>query len=423
MAGLIQYSRARWLIAAMLCVATTINYVDRQTLSILSPLLRKELHLTERDYASIVTAFLVAYTAMYSIGGRLMDLLGVRRGLTLSLAWWSVATMLTGLSRGAFSLGFFRFLLGIGEPCVFPAGVKVCGEWFPARLRATAAGIFSSGSSLGAILAPPFIAWLTLSFGWRVAFLIPGALGLLWLPIWWHLYRPVAEHPGVTAEDRRELDVSSIPVPETRYRELLRQRQVWGLILPRLFSDPVWYFYLFWLPDYLQRERGLSLAEIGMYGWIPFLFADLGSVGGGMLSDFLVRRGFAAHRARISVLMGIACVAPLGALAGIAPTAATAIAVTCLVAFMTQCWAANMAALAGDILPNSITGSAFGLMGTAGSLAGAGFAQVLGFVIQSFGYKSAFGLAAVLHPCAAIVLFLMLRPIWRSLHVPAKRSS
>jgi ACS family hexuronate transporter-like MFS transporter len=300
---------------------------------------------------------------------------------------------------------------------VYPAGVKVCAEWFPAKLRATAAGVFSSGSSLGAIIAPPLIAWLTLSFGWRSAFLIPGALGLLWLPFWWKTYRRVSEHPAVTDEDRRQLDSAPAAV-QPRWRDLLKMRVVWGLVLPRLFSDPVWYFYLFWLPDYLQRERQLSLAEIGFYGWIPFLFADGGAILGGMLSDSLVRRGIHPQRARMMVLIGVACIAPFGALAGVAPTAATAIAVTCVVAFLTQCWSVNTAALAGDILPNEITGSAFGLMGTAGSLAGAFFAQVLGFVIQNFGYKMAFVLAATLHPCAAFLLFTLLRPVWNRGHEP-----
>jgi len=297
------------------------------------------------------------------------------------------------------SLGLFRFFLGAGEPCVFPAGVKVCGEWFPDRLRATATGIFSSGSAVGAILAPPVVAWITLQFGWRYAFVIPGALGLLWLPVWWAVYRPAASRPGVTANPR-----------SPNWSHLLRQRTVWGLVLSRFFSDPVWYFYLFWLPDYLQRERHLSLSEIGLYGWIPFLFADLGNVGGGLLSDFLVRRGVAPHRARMYVLGSVAVMAPLGALAGIAPSAATAIAVTCLVAFLTQCWSTKTAALVTDLLPNSANGSAMGLMGTAGSLAGACFAQVLGFVIRNFGYPSAFGLAAILHFFAAIILFWMLSP-------------
>jgi len=391
-------TQRRWVIVGLLGVATTINYIDRQTLSILSPTLRRELHLTDQDYSNIVTAFLISYTVMYSLGGRIMDAIGVRLGLSLSLAWWSVATVLTGFARGAVSLSVFRFLLGIGEPCVFPAGVKVCGEWFPDRLRATATGIFSSGSALGAILAPPLTAWITIQFGWRYAFLIPGVLGLLWLPAWWLVYRPAT-------------DVATPARSEKEWLRLLSSRTVWGLVLARLFSDPVWYFYLFWLPDYLQRERQLSLAQIGFYGWIPFLFADLGSLGGGMLSDSLVRRGLTSQHARLAVLIGVACVAPAGALVGFAPSTATAIAVTCVVAFLTQCWSTNTAALVADVVPQEQAGSVMGLMGTAGSLAGAFFAQLLGYVIHTFGYPAAFGMAALLHPCAATLLVCLVRPV------------
>jgi len=403
------YTRIRWLIAGALFAATTINYIDRQTLSILSPLLRRELNLTERDYANIVTAFLIPYTVMYSLGGRLMDVIGVRFGLTLSLAWWSVATMLTGLSRGAFSLGFFRFLLGVGEPCVYPAGVKVCGEWFPQQLRATAVGIFSSGASIGAVLAPPLVAWLTLTFGWRYAFIIPGLLGLVWLPLWLAFYKPAQQHPSLTVEEKQLLARDEVRQQPKSWRSLLRHRVVWGLVFARFLSDPVWYFYLFWLPDYLQRIRGLSLAEMGLYGWIPFIFADLGSIGGGALSDFLVRRGFSSIKARLTVLIGVGCLAPVGALVGAIPSLPAAIAVTCFVALLTQCWSVNTASLTADIVPSSSTATVFGMMGTAGSLAGAGFAQVLGFVIGQFGYEAAFVVAAVLHPCAATILWLTLR--------------
>lgn len=403
------YTRLRWWIVGALFAATTINYIDRQTLSILSPLLRRELNLTERDYANIVTAFLIPYTVMYSVGGRLMDAIGARLGLTLSLAWWSAATMLTGLSRGALSLGFFRFLLGTGEPCVYPAGVKVCGEWFPERLRGSAIGIFSSGASVGAVLAPPLIAWLTLTFGWRYAFLIPGMLGLFWLPFWLKLYRPAQRHPSLTVEEKLLLargDVSGTP---KSWRSLLRRRVIWGLVAARFLSDPVWYFYLFWLPDYLQRERGLTLAEMGLYGWIPFVCADLGSVGGGAFSDFLVRRGLPPVKARLAVLIGVGCLAPLGALVGAIPSLPVAMAVTCLVALLTQCWSVNTASLTADLVPHSSTATVFGMMGTAGSLAGACFAQVLGWIIGNFGYEAAFAVAALLHPCAAAVLWLTLR--------------
>lgn len=409
-----KYTRARWAIVALLFLATTINYIDRQTLSILSPLLRQELNLSEGDYSNIVTAFLIPYTVMYALSGLALDRVGVRIGLTLGIVWWSIATMLTGFARSATSLGIFRFLLGIGEPCVFPAGVKVSGEWFPAKLRATATGIFSSGSAIGAVLAPPVAAWLTLQYGWQYAFLVPGLCGLLWAPIWWWVYRPLRQHPGVTQADIATIGHPATATAAQSWKQLLTQRKVWGLILPRVFSDPVWYFYIFWLPDYLQRERGLSLTEIGYYGWIPFLFADLGHIFGGSLSDFLIRRGIPPAKARMLLLSAVGCLAPLGALAGIVPTVSIAIAITCLVAALSQCWSTNISALAADIVPNGSVGTVFGLMGMAGSLAGALFAQVLGYTITHFGYQGAFALAALLHPCAATILYFFLWPATRT---------
>ena len=395
--------RRGWVIVALLFCATTINYIDRQTLSVLAPTLRREFALSEHGYANVVTAFLIPYTVMYAIGGRLMDRFGARIGLAVSLGWWSVATMLTGLAKGALSLGIFRCLLGVAEPCVFPAGVKACAEWFPARQRALATGIFSSGSAVGAVLAPPVVAWVTIAFGWRAAFLIPGALGFVWLPCWLAAYRrPVASEPAPQKE------------AAPSWRQLLRERTVWGLVLPRFASDPVWYFYLFWLPDYLQRVRGLSLRDLAIYGWIPFLFADLGALVGGGLTDWLVRRGWTPVRARMAVLIAAGCISPLGAMAGRVSSAAVAIAITCLVAFLTQCWSTNTSALAADLLPSTAVGTAAGMMGTAGSLGGALFTQALAVMISAFGYPAAFALAAVLHPLAALTLFLFLRKRFRT---------
>lgn len=390
----------RWAILALLFLATVINFVDRQTLSILAPTLRGELHLSDSDYANVVTAFLAAYTVMYTVSGRLLDRFGVRLGLVACIGWWSLATMLTARATNAFSLAAFRFLLGVGEPGIFPGGVKVCGEWFPRRLRAFAIGFFSSGSAIGALIAPPLIAWITLLYGWRMAFLLPGAIGLVWIPVWLLVYSPNRAKLEETAE---------MVAPSRSWRQLLGERRVWALVLPRMVSDPVWYLYLFWLPDYLQRERGLSLREIGLYGWIPFLFADLGAMGGGALSDFLIRRGWPAQRARIALLITVACLAPLGALVGFLPTAATAIALTCLIAFLTQCWATNTSALTADTFAQAETGSVAGMMGTAGSLGGVLFTQLLGVAIAAFGYSSAFVLGAVMHPLAASLLLLLYR--------------
>lgn len=403
------YRRLRWVIVGLLAVSTVLNYIDRQTLSILSTTLRRELRLSESDYANAVTAFLLSYTVMYSLAGRLMDRIGLRIGIAACISWWSIATMLTSLARGASSLALCRFLLGVGEPGIFPGGVKACGEWFPRGERALATGVFSSGSALGAVLAPPLIVWITLQFGWRYAFLLPGAVGLLWIPLWVYVYRSPNIHPGLSAEERSLLAAENEATPGRPWLTMLRERVVWSLVLPRFVGDSVWYFYLFWLPDYLQRERNLSLAEVGFYGWIPFLFADLGNIGGGAASDFLVRRGWAPMKARGALLAGVGLLSPLGAFVGLVPQTATAIAVTCLIACLTQVWSTNTATLSADLFPANERSTVMGMMGTAGALGGILFAQALGWTISSFGYGSAFLLAAVLHPLAVLLLFLLKR--------------
>lgn len=403
------YRTARWVIVALLFFATTINYVDRQTLSVLSPTLRSELELSERDYANVVTAFLVPYTVMYSVAGRLIDVLGVRLGAALCLAWWSVATALTAAARGARSLAACRFLLGIGEPGIFPAGVKACAEWFPERERALPTGIFSSGSAVGAVLAPPLVALLTIQFGWRAAFLVPGAIGFLWLPLWLRIYRAPQEHPWIGCTDLAVLGSATNSPAHTPWLVLAKMRNAWALILPRLASDPVWYFYIFWLPDYLQRERHLSLTQIAAFGWVPFLFADLGNIGGGALSDWLIRKGLRPARARLLALAGVGCLAPLGGLVGRVESVFLVIALASLAAFLCQCWSTNIATLAADVMPAAARASVVGMMGTAGSLGGVLFSQALGRVISRFGYRYAFLMAAGLHPVAAVTLLLMLR--------------
>lgn len=390
--------RRRWFVLALVFVATVLNYVDRQTLSVLSTTLRTEIGLGEHDYANVVSAFLLAYTLMYTVSGFLIDRLGAKLGVMLCVAWWSLATMLSGTVSTPGGLMRSRFLLGLGEPGIFPGGVKVCAEWFSAILRATATGIFSSGVSVGALLAAPLVATLTALGGWRWAFFIPGLLGLVWLPVWWRVYRqaPVRANESRAARGRP-------------WRERLRDRRLWALVIPRLASDPVWYLYLFWLPDYLQRVRHLSLAEIGLYAWIPFVFADLGNVLGGAASDALTRRGWSAPRARVAVLLAVAAVAPLGALVGYTKHTATAIAVTCMITFLCQVWATNIATLAAEFAGPGEQGSWVGMMGTSGSLGGMLFAQFLGWSIGRFGYASAFASAAVLHPLAAAVLLIGLR--------------
>jgi ACS family hexuronate transporter-like MFS transporter len=265
--------------------------------------------MTDAGYSRSVAALMITVASVPAllskpVWGWLIDRIGVKIGAAACVVWWSVAAALTGLARGPLSLAGFRFLLGVGEPGIFPAGMKACGEWFPARLRGTAIGIFSSGSSVGAIIAAPLVVWMTHHWGWRMAFVIPGVVGLVvWLPLWLAVYR----HPRATrmdATDAAELERETRPGERRTWRALLRERKVWGLVLGRVGADPVWYLYLFWLPDYLQRVRHLSLVEIGLYAWIPFLFADLGAVFGGVISDRLIKRGWAAP-INLELLLGV----------------------------------------------------------------------------------------------------------------------
>ncbi|MCI0626760.1 MAG: MFS transporter [Acidobacteria bacterium] len=404
--------RTRWLILFLLFLAAVINYLDRQTLSILAPTLRKEFQLSEFDYANAVSAFLLSYTVMYAVSGRLIDWIGVRIGMVACIVWWSLATMLTSLVRGAGALIACRFLLGIGEPGVFPAGLKACAEWFQSKERGLPIGIFSSGSAVGAIVAPPLIAWITLNFGWRQAFLIPGTLGLVWALVWLRFYS--SPHPAYATEEGTPVHPNRLPSADqsaTAWTAMLKQRRLWALVLSRLASDPVWYFYLFWLPDYLQRERGMSLAQIGFYAWIPFLAADLGGIGGGAFSDWLVRGGIPAPKARLAILVGVGCLAPLGAFSGTVDSTGVALFIVSVVAFLCFCWSTNTVTLASELFLNREIGAVIGMMGTAGSLGGMLFSQLLGWGIAKFGYPAAFMMAAVLHPVAAVTLVVLLWPI------------
>jgi len=262
-------SRLRWAMIALVFWATVINYLDRQALSVAAPVLRQEFGMTNVDYSRVVFSFMLAYTIANGISGAIIDRLGTRLGYALCIAWWSIAAVLHTLATGVWSLGAARFLLGLGEAGNWPAGVKVVAEWFPPKERALASGLFNSGSAFGAILAPPLVAWILLQFGWKTAFLAVGLTGFLWLLIWWPVYRT----PALPATQQKPVT----PAPWI----LFRQRFVWAFTLSKVFIDPVWYFYIFWFPEYLKNARGFDMASIGKYGWIPFLVAGCGNLLGG----------------------------------------------------------------------------------------------------------------------------------------------
>jgi ACS family hexuronate transporter-like MFS transporter len=399
----------RWWIAGLLFLATVINYVDRQTLSVLAPVLREQFRMSNTDYSRIVFAFLLAYTFMQSGSGRLMDWLGTRRGFSLTIAWWSVAAMLHATANSILHFGIFRFLLGLGEAGNWPGGVKTVSEWFPTKERAFAVGLFNSGSCFGAVLAPPLVAWMALHWSWRMAFLCTGSLGFLWLGLWLILYRLPRDHPWITREEREHICPNaglSRPAKREsiRWLDLFQYKQVWGLVLARMLTDPVWWFYAFWLPEYLKSERHFNLAMIGYFGWIPFLTADAGNFVGGGLSSYLVRRGWRVLAARKTTMFGSAAVMLVGIPAVLTGSPALALALISVATLAYSSWATNILTLPADLFPNEVVASVSGLSGTGAGIGGMIFTLMTGVVVDRFSYVPVFTAAAVLPLVAASIV-------------------
>ncbi len=400
----------RWWIAGVIYLGMAVNYLDRQVLSVLAPEIRDAFHLTNSDYARVVFAFQLSYMISSGAGGRLVDYLGIRLGYLLMMLFWSTASLLHAFSTGAASLLCYRFLLGLGEGGAFPACAKAMAEWFPRRERALAVGFINGSLSMGGILAPPLTVFVALRFGWRSAFVAIGALGFLWLVAWLPMYRSPREHPRLRKE---ELDwIESDTVAESgsgapvRLRELLRLPQIWGLLVARLVADPPWQFYMFWLPEYLKRVRGMGLAEIGVLAWIPFLAAAFGGVLGGWGSGYLIRRGTSPVRARKITMVASAALLPAGLLAVLAPSGGWAVAWVCVAGVGHMAWVSNAQTLPSDVLPSSMVGTVVGLSQTTAYLGNLAATLATGYVIDRFSYFPVFCVAGVLHPLATVILLL-----------------
>jgi len=406
----IEYRKMRWVIAVWLTLSTILNVIEKQTLSIVAPFLRETLHISVAQYSYVVTAFLLSYGVMYAVGGWFVDRVGERIGMAACVGWWSVCTMLTSLVRGAFSLGAVRFLVGVGEPGVYPAALKATTRWFPKAERGTPIALFSSGGAIGNMLAAPLIALVALRFGWRASFLLPGALGLLWLAGWLTIYHPPEKDPGVTAEDLAKLAEDDTTDPKLGWFALFRNRNVMALVLARLISDPVNYFYIFFIPEYLKSQRGFSLADIGMYAWMPFMAGAIGGMVGGRWSDILIKRGTQPAKARLRILYISAAAAPLGVLTSQVHSAALALALMSLMSFIVYCWFINTAAIIPDIAPVRQTGSILGIIGTAGTFGAMLFMPLVGFLVTQFGsYRLIFAIVGSVHVIAALTLRGMIR--------------
>jgi ACS family hexuronate transporter-like MFS transporter len=440
----------RWWIAVLLFGAAVLNYVDRQTLSALAPTIQRDLTMDDRAYADVVNLFLVAYTLAYLVSGRLTDRLGTRTGMAVFVCWWSLSNALTAAAIGVRSLGAFRFALGLGEAGVWPAASKAVAEWFPSRERALAIGIYTMGATIGATVAPyllipiaafPFAEkwpWLHQlagnGLGWRVAFILTGLMGLIWLVPWWLLYRHPS-HSSLIGDAERRLIAegsSNTTADDGRpwsWREIFTSRVVWLLLLARLITDPVWYFFQFWFPKYLHAARGLEQQQLTVT-WVIYAAAGVGSLLGGWLSGWRIRRGATAAAGRMQVMLGCAVLLPLSPLIASTAGLSGSLAVSTAMVAAALAWLINLSALVVDLVPRHSLGAVFGVV-AAGSTTGglimntlvaamvtesaaapAGFLDraihiVLGpllSTVQGQGYGRWFLLMAFLHPVAWLLL-------------------
>lgn len=403
--------RRRWFIVAIIFVAIVFNYFDRQIVSILKPILKKEFDLDDSGYAVIINVFTICYALMYPVTGWLVDRFGAKLVMFFGIIGWSLACIGGGISRTVGQFTFFRGMLGMAEPTNFPAQLRVVTIWFPGKLRATANSLCVAGSSIGAIIAPPLVAWLAISFGWHMAFIVAGIIGLLIAIAWWLIYRDPPEE--IAREAVGQADVSagaSSTAAAFTWGQLWTRRSLWGVLLIRFISDPVWYFCLFWLPGYLQEESGLSLAQVGMFGWIPFLVADLGAIGTSAWSDWLVRRGYQPLRARRVMLTTAAAFAPLCILTPYLPNAAVTLMIFGIVAAACLSWLFTISVVVAEAFPVNNVASVLGIAGGCGAVGAVLFNYFVGQFIGTLGAERIFIAMAFMHPLAVIVLWTMIRP-------------
>ena len=382
----VRMSRYRWRICALLFAATTINYVDRQVLGVLAPELGRVIGWNELQYGYIVTAFQGAYAIGLVFAGAVIDKLGTRIGYALAICIWSLAAMSHALVRTALGFAIARFVLGLGEAGNFPAAIKTVAEWFPRRERALSTGIFNAGSNIGAILAPLIVPWIAVAWGWQYAFLFTGVLSATWLVVWLATYRSPAAHPGVSAQELAYIRSDpSEPQDKIPWTHLLRYRQAWAFIAAKFMTDPVWWFFLFWLPKYLHSEFGLSLTELGPPLIVIYAMADGGSIAGGWLAARFIARGWSANRARKGAMLICALAVVPIVFAAHAQHLWIAVGLIGLATAGHQGWSANEFTLTSDLFPKRAVASVVGLGGFAGAVGGMLISTFTGFLLQTTG--------------------------------------
>ena len=399
----------RWIICGLLLLGTTKNYVDRQILGVLKVTLQSNFGWSEIDYSNLILVFQGSYAIGMLAVGRLIDRLGTRAGYAVAMFFWSVASMAHAACGSLVGFAFARGALGFWEAGVFPASAKCVSEWFPAKERALANGIFNAGTNLGAMLTPLFVPWVVLHLGWRWAFLIVGSLGFAWLFLWLRTYRKPQEHPSVTPQELALIE-DGPPEPSARipWRVLLGVRQTWAIIAAKFLVDPIWWFYLFWIPDFLHRRFGLNLSQIGVPIVVIYIISDLGSVAGGWASSRMMKAGWSANASRKTTML-------LCALLALPVIAAyriqgfwLAVSIIALAAAAHCGFSANLYTLASDLFPSRTVGSVIGLGGFAAGLGGMLIARIVGYVLQNTGsYMAPFFIAGLAYLSALLAIHLL----------------
>jgi MFS transporter, ACS family, hexuronate transporter len=400
----------RWKICALLFAATTINYIDRQVLGILAPTLSGELGWSETQYGDIVSYFSFAYALGFLWMGRLLDRIGVRRGFSFAIVAWSLAAMGHALARTAGGFSVARAALGLGESGNFPAAIKATAEWFPRKERALATGIFNAGSNVGAIVAPILVPWVTLQWGWKWAFIVTGALGFVWLAFWLALYRSPEGHPRVSAAELAH--IRSDPAERTEsvpWLSLLRHKQTWAFFLGKFLTDPIWWFYLYWLPKFLDANWGVKLAGVAAPLVAIYLVADVGSVGGGWLSSALIKRGWSVNRGRKTAMLAAALLIVPTMFAPHAKSLWLAVAIVSVAAAAHQWWSANLFTTASDMFPRRAVASVVGIGGFAGAMGGVLFQRATGRILEATGnnYSLIFMVCGLAYVTALLLMHLI----------------
>ena len=411
----LQSGRLRWKLALLITGAIAISYFDRQTLPVAIRAIEREIPVSNTQFSQLQAAFLLAYAIMYAGGGKLIDVLGTRKGFLVIMLWWSCACASQGLATGVSLLAVSLFLLGMGEGGGFPAATKAIAEWFPTNERSTVMGIVNAGTSVGAVVAPPLIAITLAALNWRWVFFLSGAAGLVWTLGWVRGYYPPAQHPRLSALERDEIAEVFQAAPsarnDIRWIRLFRFREVWGLVSAKFLSDAAWYFYLFWLPKYLYEMRHFDIKQVGYFAWIPYAAAGIGSLLGGWFSSRLIRRGRSLNFARKLALGASAAVMPWIIFVTYAPVQ-IAIVLFGIAFAGQQSWSTLVMTLPADLFPKGTVGAVAGLVGFGGAMGGMVFGLIVGYLLDhGFGYSLVFGMISTFHVLAFLVILATVRVV------------